>query len=58
MERLKTVLSWKAKIVEDDVRFKTETEWRERTASIIQEVETLKARVEHCEMEKMAIHSM
>ena len=54
IERLKTMMSWKAKIVEDDVRFRTETEWRKRSALLIQEIDALKIRVDNGEMEKIA----
>ena len=54
IERLKTMMSWRAKIVEDDVRFRTETEWRKRSALLVQEIDALKIRVDNGDMEKLA----
>ena len=50
--RLKTMMEWKAKIVEDDVKFRTESGWRERTKMLISEIEHLRKLLEGSMMEK------
>ena len=54
VERLKTMMEWKAKIVEDDVKFRTESGWRERTKMLVQEIEHLRQVMEATMMEKRA----
>lgn len=54
VERLKTMMEWKAKIVEDDVKFRTESGWRERTKLLISEIQQLRQLLETTMMEKGA----
>ena len=57
LERLKTMMDWKAKIVEDDVRFRTESEWRGRAKVLVSEVEDLKQALEREHQDKSAAQS-
>eukprot|EP00949_MAST-11_sp_MAST-11-sp1_P003471 g3471.t1 len=55
LERVKTMMDWKAKIVEDDVRFRTESEWRGRAKVLVKEVEDLRMELENSRIEKSSI---